>query len=94
MSTVTIGVDLAESLSSVCELDDFGHVMQRRCTTRTVWLVAFPAFRHHDGATIGDAHAFKHGRKIWAMLAYEVDYDSCACLNHPMHQQTYAAHAV
>ena len=40
------------------------------------------------------AIANKHARQIWAMLAYDVDYDPCACLNHPMHQHTYAAHAV
>lgn len=33
--------------------------------------------------------ANKHARQIWATLAYDVDYDPCACLNHPMHQQTY-----
>ena len=41
------------------------------------------------------AIANKHARQIWAMLAHDVDYDPCACLNHPMHRQThgeYAAH--
>jgi transposase len=39
------------------------------------------------------AIANKHARQIWAMLAHDVDYDPSACLNHPMHQQTHAAHA-
>ena len=39
------------------------------------------------------AIANKHARQIWAMLAHAVDYDPHACLAHPMHQQTYAAHA-
>jgi transposase len=34
------------------------------------------------------AIANKHARQIWAMLAHDVDYDPCACLNHPMHRQT------
>ena len=39
------------------------------------------------------AIANKHARQIWAMLARDVDYDPHACLNHPMHQHTPAAHA-
>jgi transposase len=39
------------------------------------------------------AIANKHARQIWAMLAHDVDYDACACLNHPMHRQTHAEHA-
>ena len=39
------------------------------------------------------AIANKHARQIWAMLAYEVDYDPHACLNHPMHTQTQAVQA-
>ncbi|MDN5939996.1 MAG: IS110 family transposase [Salinisphaera sp.] len=39
------------------------------------------------------AIANKHARQIWAMLARDVDYDPHACLQHPMHQQTHAAHA-
>ena len=39
------------------------------------------------------AIANKHARQIWAMLAHDVDYDPCACLNHPMHQQTHSEHA-
>ena len=38
------------------------------------------------------AIANKHARQIWAMLAHDVDYDPCACLNHPMHRQTHAEH--
>ena len=34
------------------------------------------------------AIANKHARQTWAMLAHEVDYDPCACLNHPMHRQS------
>ena len=39
------------------------------------------------------AIANKHARQIWAMLAHGVDYDPCACLQHPMHQQTQTAQA-
>lgn len=39
------------------------------------------------------AIANKHARQIWAMLAHDVDYDPCACLNHPMHQHTHTARA-
>ena len=39
------------------------------------------------------AIANKHARQIWVMLAHAVDYDPCACLQHPMHQQTHTAHA-
>ena len=39
------------------------------------------------------AIANKHARQIWAMLAHEVDYDPCACLNHPMHQNRHGANA-
>ena len=39
------------------------------------------------------AIANKHARQIWAMLAHDVDYDPHACLNHPMHRHTHAAHA-
>jgi transposase len=39
------------------------------------------------------AIANKHARQIWAMLAYEVDYDPCACLSHPMHQGSHTANA-
>ncbi len=35
------------------------------------------------------AIANKHARQIWAMLAHGVDYDPCACLQHPMHRQTH-----
>jgi hypothetical protein len=34
----------------------------------------------------------KHARQIRAKLAHHIDHDPCACLNHPMHQQTRAAH--
>jgi transposase len=40
------------------------------------------------------AIANKHARQIWAMLAHDVDYDPCACLNHPMHQNSRTANAV
>lgn len=33
----------------------------------------------------------KHARQIWATLAHDIDHDPCACLNHPMHQQTRVA---
>jgi transposase len=39
------------------------------------------------------AIANKHARQIWAMLAHDVDYDPCACLQHPMHQQTHTVQA-
>ncbi len=37
------------------------------------------------------AIANKHARQIWAMLAHAVDYDPCARLHHPMHQQAHVA---
>ncbi len=37
------------------------------------------------------AIANKHARQIWAMLAYDVDYDPCASLNHPMQRRNAAA---
>jgi transposase len=40
------------------------------------------------------AIANKHARQIWAMLARDVDYAPHACLNHPIHRQTHATHAV
>lgn len=39
------------------------------------------------------AIANKHARQIWAMLAYDVDYDPHASLNHPMHTRTPAVQA-
>lgn len=39
------------------------------------------------------AIANKHARQVWTMLAHEVDYDPHACLQHPLHQQSYALHA-
>ena len=32
------------------------------------------------------AIANKHARQIWAMLAHDVDYDTHACLKHPLHR--------
>jgi transposase len=37
--------------------------------------------------------AIANKRQIWAMLAHEVDYDPCASLNHPMHQNSHVANA-
>ena len=42
MSTITIGVDLAKSMFSVCEVDGTGHVLRRQDLKRdafAVWLV-------------------------------------------------------
>lgn len=33
------------------------------------------------------AIANKHARQIWAILAYQVDYDPCAGINHPMQRR-------
>ena len=46
MSTITIGVDLAKSVFSVCELDGFGHVLRRQDLRRepfSLWLTQLPA---------------------------------------------------
>ena len=46
MSTITIGVDLAKSVFSVCEVDGSGHVLRRRDLKRdafAVWLAQVPA---------------------------------------------------
>ncbi len=46
MSTITIGVDLAKSLFSVCEVDGAGHVLRRQDLKRdafAVWLAQVPA---------------------------------------------------
>ena len=45
MSTITIGVDLAKSVSSVCETDASGHVVRRQDLRRDafgVWLAQVP----------------------------------------------------
>ena len=46
MSTITIGVDLAKSIFSVCEMDAHGHVLRRRDLGReafSIWLAQVPA---------------------------------------------------
>lgn len=46
MSTITIGVDLAKSVFSVCEMDGTGHVLRRQDLRRdafAVWLAQVPA---------------------------------------------------
>ena len=46
MNTITIGVDLAKSVFSVCEMDDSGHVLRRRDLKRdafAAWLAQVPA---------------------------------------------------
>ena len=46
MSTITIGVDLAKSVFSVCEVDGTGHVLRRLDLKRdafAVWLAQVPA---------------------------------------------------
>lgn len=46
MSTITIGVDLAKNVFSVCEVDCSGHVLRRRDLKRdafAVWLAQVPA---------------------------------------------------
>ena len=46
MSTITIGVDLAKSVFSVCEMNGAGHVLRRRDLKRdafAVWLAQVPA---------------------------------------------------
>jgi len=46
MSTITIGVDLAKSVFSVCEVDGVGHVLRRQDLKRdafAVWLAQVPA---------------------------------------------------
>jgi transposase len=46
MNTITIGVDLAKSVFSVCEMNDAGHVLRRLDLKRdafSVWLAQLPA---------------------------------------------------
>jgi hypothetical protein len=46
MSTITLGVDLAKSVFSVCAMDGAGHVLERREFKRdvfAVWLAQRPA---------------------------------------------------
>jgi transposase len=46
MSTITIGVDLAKSVFSACEVDDVGHVLRRQDLRREpfgLWLAQLPA---------------------------------------------------
>ncbi len=46
MSTITIGVDLAKSTFSTCEVDDAGHVLRRQDLGReafALWLAQRPA---------------------------------------------------
>ena len=46
MSTITIGVDLAKSVFSACEMDGGGHVLRRlelRRDAFAVWLAQVPA---------------------------------------------------
>jgi transposase len=48
MHTITIGVDLAKSVFSVCEVDGAGHVLRRQDLKRdalAVWLAQVPAAR-------------------------------------------------
>ncbi|EQD55801.1 hypothetical protein B2A_05517, partial [mine drainage metagenome] len=46
MSTITIGVDLAKSVFSVCAVDGAGHVQRRQDLVReafALWLAQVPA---------------------------------------------------
>lgn len=46
MSTITIGVDLAKSVFSVCEVDAAGHVLRRQDLRRaafSIWLAQVAA---------------------------------------------------
>lgn len=63
---------------------------QSKATPEQVWIGSFDG-RMPSGKVIV-AIANTHARQIWAMLAHDIDHDPCACLNHPMHQQTRAAH--
>jgi transposase len=48
MSTITIGVDLAKSVFSVCKVDGAGHVLRRQDLKRdafAVWLAQVPGAR-------------------------------------------------
>ncbi len=66
-------------------------VVTEKATPEQLWIRSLDA-RMPFGKVIV-AIANKHARQIWAMLARDVDYDPHACLQHPMHQQTHAAHA-
>ena len=76
MPTITIGIDLAKSAFSSCELDAGGRVLQRRdLATRLPFGKVLVAI------------ANKHARQAWAMLARDEDYDPHAWLKHPMVQR-------
>jgi transposase len=52
MSTITIGVDLAKSVFSVCEMGAAGHVLRRLDLRRdafAVWLAESPAQKRCQG---------------------------------------------
>ncbi len=63
---------------------------QSKATPEQVWIGSFDG-RMPFGKVIV-AIASTHARQIWAMLAHDIDNDPCACLNHPMHQQTCGPH--
>jgi len=70
MSTITIGVDLAKSVFSVCEVDAAGHVLRRLDLNRdafAVWLAQVPA-----GAVVAMAMEACSGSHHWGRrcLAY------------------------
>lgn len=66
-------------------------VVREKATPEQLWIRTLDG-RMPFGKVIV-AIANKHARQIWAMLAHDVDYDPCACLSHPMHQEHHAANA-
>ena len=66
-------------------------VSTEKATPEQLWIRSLDGRMPFGKAIVAIAN--KHARQIWAMLAHDVDYDPCACLNHPMHQQSHAAHA-
>ena len=81
--------------TNLLKLDSLAHGLIRKHGATSCYIDYHPSFGAMPFGKVIVAIANKHARQIWAMLAHDVDYDPCACLNHPMHRQThgeYAAH--
>ena len=68
MSTITIGVDLAKNIFSVCEMDAAGHVFRRLDLKRD----AFPAWLAQVQADTLVAMEVRSGAHHWARRCLEL----------------------
>lgn len=66
-------------------------VRREKATPKQLWIRSLDKRMPFGKVLVAIAN--KHARQVWAMLAREVDYDPHACLQHPMHRHTHAAHA-